>query len=218
MIKAIIFDMDGVIVDSEPLNKEADKWVCEQYGIKVPASEWNNLKGKTNRDIFSYLIDNFSEGGNFNPEELSQAKKRRYLEIAPLRISLVEGSKDFIHQIRQLADKIALTTSSSKAIQEMTFNIFDLHDYFDEIVTGDEINNGKPHPESYLKTLEKLKIEPRHAVVIEDSVNGIRAAKAAGCRTIGITTSFPKDTLKNAGADYAVDKFEEIYRVILDNY
>jgi mannitol-1-/sugar-/sorbitol-6-phosphatase len=82
------------------------------------------------------------------------------------------------------------------------------------IITGQDIINGKPHPEPYLKTAEKLDVAPANALVIEDSVNGVRSGKAAGCRVIAITTSFPRERLMGVQADYADDSFAELERLL----
>jgi len=208
-IEAIIFDMDGVLVDSEPLHEKTAKMTLREYNIEIPASEWEHFSGTTDWDMFTYIVKNFTDG-NVSVEELVAHRNKTYLEVAPKKIEMVKGAYDFIRQIRQKGLKIALTTSSTKDIQQMVFNKFHLHRYFDAIITGDEIKHGKPHPEPYQKTVKKLGIAPKNCLVIEDSTNGIKSAKAAGSIAVGITTSFPKKTLQNAGADYVVDTFQEL--------
>jgi beta-phosphoglucomutase-like phosphatase (HAD superfamily) len=97
--------------------------------------------------------------------------------------------------------------------QQRIFEIFNLSPYFSTIITGEDIINGKPHPEPYLKTAEKLGVAPANALVIEDSLNGVRSGKAAGCRVIAITTSFPREPLMELQADYVVDSFAELERL-----
>ena len=88
--------------------------------------------------------------------------------------------------------------------------MFNLRPFFSTITTGEDIIKGKPHPEPYLKTAEKLGVAPPNALVIEDSVNGVRSGKAAGCRVIAITTTFPRESLMEVQADYVVDSFAEL--------
>jgi len=208
-IKAIIFDMDGVLVDSEPVHIETEKMTLREYGINVPESEWKGFTGTTDHDMFAYIVKNFTKG-NIGVDELVTHRAKTYLKMAPTKIQMIPGALEFLKQVKKSGFKIALTTSSTKEIQRPIFAKFNLHPYFDVIVTGDEITNGKPDPEAYLKTVEKLGIPATNCLVIEDSTNGIRSAKAAGCIAVGITTSFPKEKLQDAGADFVVDSFSEL--------
>lgn len=207
--EAIIFDMDGVITDSEPLQMEAERLVCDKFGISVPLEEWKNFKGKTNKDIFSYIIKEYSDKP-LPVQQLVDEKRKKYIEISSEKLTLVDGFLDFIEKIRKMVPLIALTTSSNAIVQKFVFDKYNLNKYFDVITTGDEVKNGKPHPESYLLTVNKLGVRPQDAIVIEDSDNGIISAKAAGCTVVAITTSFPQEVLASKGADYVVDSFSEI--------
>jgi beta-phosphoglucomutase-like phosphatase (HAD superfamily) len=92
--------------------------------------------------------------------------------------------------------------------------MFNLWPFFSTVITGQDIISGKPHPEPYLKTAEKLGVAPANALVIEDSLNGVRSGKAAGCPVIAITTSFPRELLMELQADYVVDSFAELERLL----
>jgi beta-phosphoglucomutase-like phosphatase (HAD superfamily) len=109
---------------------------------------------------------------------------------------------------------MALTTSAPRELQELAFGQFDLSGYFGVVVTGDDVSQGKPHPEPYLKTAEKLGRAPSHCVVVEDSTNGVRSAKAAGCPTVGLATSFSAETLAAAGSDLTVATFSELQKAL----
>ena len=207
--KAIIFDMDGVITDSEPLQMKAERLVCDKFGISVPLEEWKNFKGKTNRDIFSYILKKYSSKP-LPVQQLIDEKRKKYIEISSEKLTLVDGFLDFIEKIRKMVPLIALTTSSSAIVQKFVFDKYNLHKYFDVITTGDEAKNGKPHPEPYSLTISKLGVKPQDAIVIEDSDNGVISAKAAGCTVVAIMTSFPRGILASKRADYVVDSFDEI--------
>ena len=212
---AIIFDMDGVITDSEPLQMEAERLVCDKFDISVPLEEWKNFKGKTNRDIFSYILKKYSEKP-LSVQQLIDEKRKKYIEISTKKLTLVDGFLVFIEKIRKTVPLIALTTSSSAIVQKFVFDKYNLHKYFDVITTGDEVKNGKPHPEPYLLTVNKLGVRPQDVVVIEDSDNGVISAKASGCVVVAITTSFPRKVLASKGADHVVDSFGEI-TVLMEN-
>ena len=130
------------------------------------------------------------------------------------QMRLIPGSREFIRKAHKKGFKLGLTTSALQENQKRVFEMFNLGPFFSTIITGQDIINGKPHPEPYLKTAEKLGVAPANALVIEDSVNGVRSGKAAGCRVIAITTSFPRERLMELQADYVVDSFAELERLL----
>lgn len=208
-IKAVIFDMDGVIVDSEHIHVAAEKAACRAFGIRIPHSEWDGFKGKTAIDIAGYILSTYSKGG-ITPQQFVERKTALYLEIAATELIPIDGAVSFIAAARSVFDRCALTTSSNRTIQDLVFCNLHLHRLFDVVITGDEVVNGKPHPEPYLKTIGQLGLLPSECIVIEDSDNGIISAKAAGCKTVGITTSYPADRLYGYGADLVVASFAEL--------
>jgi len=208
--KAIIFDLDGVIIDSEPVHEEAERIICKKYNIKTPRFNWKkNFKGKTAVDIFEYIIANFGSDDISIPEIVADYRKI-FLALAKEKIQPIPGALQFIKGAKPHVNKIGLTTSNDKEAQQMAFDKFQLHDYFDAIITSNDISQGKPHPEPYIKTAAKLQILPQNCLVIEDSDNGIISARNAGCITVGLTTTFPREKLLEVGADYIVDSFEEL--------
>lgn len=132
------------------------------------------------------------------------------MKIASKKLQPILGVLDFIKKCRGRYKKLALTTSARLEVKELVFNKFNLNNYFDAIVTREKVENGKPHPEPFLKTVDKIGIPAENCLVIEDSDNGIVSAKKAGCVTVGITTYFDKKKLKSVGADYIVDSFAEL--------
>ena len=130
------------------------------------------------------------------------------------QMKLIPGSREFIQKAHSKGFKLGLTTSALQENQQRIFEMFNLRPFFSTIITGRDIINGKPHPEPYLKTAEKLGVVPANALVIEDSVNGVRSGKAAGCRVIAITTSFPRECLMELQADYVVGSFVELERLL----
>ena len=210
MIAALIFDLDGVIIDSEPLHVQAEQAICRQYGIDAPWSEWDRFKGQTESEMFAYLVSNFTDG-TFAASELIQAKYGLLSTLFAERLQPIPGAIEFIRWAKGWYRKLALTTSSERWLQQMIFERYDLHAYFDAVITGNDIRHSKPHPEPYLKTISALQLAADRCVVIEDSLAGIKAAKEAGCRVVGITTSFSEDKLLHAGADIVVDHFSSLY-------
>lgn len=209
-IKAIIFDMDGVIVDSEPIHEKAAMEVCREFGMDIPKDEWDGLRGKRLEDILSYASQKYGTGKE-PIEKMIGRKIEVYLSYALRDMQLVPGAIEFLEKLKESQRyRCALTTSGRRVQQDQILAKFGLADFFEIIVTSGDVKNGKPHPEPYLITVEKLKESPENCLVIEDSDNGILSAKAAGCQVCAITTTFSRERLESVGADIVVSNFEEL--------
>jgi HAD superfamily hydrolase (TIGR01509 family) len=210
-IQAAIFDMDGVVIDSEPTHELSLIIASEQLGRRMSWQETKQFKGSTELDCARLLI------------KMTGTPERDLQKIGQLRleafrthyaeVKLVAGVVGFLEFCKGAGWPLALTTSAPREFQELAFHQFDLSGYFEVVVTGDDVSQGKPHPEPYLKTAQKLGCPPSHCVVVEDSMNGVRSAKAAGCPTVGLATSFSAETLAAAGSDLVVESFIELQRV-----
>jgi len=213
-IKAIIFDMDGVLVDSEPIHEKAEIETCREFGMEVPKKEWDNFRGKKLEDIFSYASRKYGKGDE-PIEKMIEKKIERYLFYALREMQLIDGVSEFLEKLKETQKyRYALTTSGRKVQQDQILAKIKLTDFFPIIVTADDVQSGKPNPDPYLITVEKLKELSENCLVIEDSDNGILSAKAAGCRACGITTTFSKEYLEKAGADFVVSNFQELAKVL----
>lgn len=213
-IKAVIFDMDGVIVDSEPIHELAEAQICREFGMEVPREEWDNFRGKKLEDIFSYASGKYGSG-NEPIEKMIERKIEVYLARALEDMRLVDGVREFLEELKNSRRyRFALTTSGRKFQQEKILAKFGFAGFFDIMVTADDVNQGKPHPEPYLITVEKLAEHPNQCLVIEDSDNGILSAKAADCQTCGITTTFSRERLDAAGADIIISGFSELGKIL----
>lgn len=214
-IAAIIFDLDGVLVNSEPLHVQAEHAICRQYGIDAPWSEWQRFKGQTDQAMFAYLVQHFTDGA-IAVAELIQAKQAMFAQLLAEELQPIPGALEFIRWAKTRYGKLALTTSSEPQNQQQIFARYGLQPYFDVVITSADIQRGKPHPEPYLKTLAALRLPGERCVVIEDSLAGVQSAKAAGCRVVGLTTSFAREQLWEAGADVVVDHFGALFEQMDD--
>lgn len=205
---ALIFDLDGVIIDTEPLHARAKQLAFERHGLQVPKPLYRQFRGRSDQDMAEYVVANFGRSGLSSAEVL--ALKHELFSTLHHEIGLVEGALEFIRQARQHFPKLALTTSATRRNQLFAFEKFGLQPYFDVVVTAEDITYTKPLPQPYLKTVEQLGLASDQCLVIEDSVNGILSAKAAGCFVAAITTSFSRDELTGAPYDYIVDSFSEL--------
>ena len=211
-LEAILFDLDGVIIDSEPLHEKAFRQTSLHLGRDLTQEEVAALKGTVDEIGAAKLLE-YNPGATLTVSQVMEYNNDIYKAMFD-QIRLVPGSREFIQKAHKKGFKLGLTTSALRENQQRVFEMFNLRPFFSTIITGRDIINGKPHPEPYLKTAEKLGVAPANALVIEDSMNGVRSAKAAGCRVIAITTSFPRERLVELQADYVVDSFAELERLL----
>lgn len=199
--------MDGIVVDSEKLHIEAFEITLAKYGIKISDEAMLEFVGRSDESFFEYI---YNEVSNKHTEEEMLAEKHRQYDIISKNLQYIKGVDKFIDIVKDKGLKTALVTSSAKLTVAKADRALDHTQHFDAIVAEEDTNRHKPNPEPYLLGLERTKSEPSTTLVIEDSINGIKAGKAAGCTVVGMTTSFGKDRLLEAGADMAFDTYEEL--------
>ena len=207
----LIFDMDGVLVDSEPLHKKAKELAFAEVGIVLSDFVYDSYKGRPDATILPEILT----AKGFSTEriqELSQRKKQIYEELEH-GLKGVAGAVEFVTWAASRY-KVALATSATTRNRESTLSLLGISDLFQAVVDASGHQRPKPDPEVFLIALEKLQLKAGQCWIIEDSVNGLRAAKAAGCFSAAITTTFDKHTLANAGADIVVDSFPELQTVL----
>jgi beta-phosphoglucomutase len=212
-IRALIFDMDGVIIDSEPLHAEAKRLTFQHYGLQLPLAFYDQFKGMTDLDAFTFMVSNYLHDTH-SVDELLDYKRGLYREMF-VRLQPIPGALDFLAAARPHYEKFALTTAAFPENQQRTFARFDLGRWFDVVVTQADVIHHKPHPDPYLKTLEYLALSADECLVIEDSVNGVKSGKAAGCRVVGLTTTFSEAVLREVGADIIVRDFQTLRDILL---
>jgi beta-phosphoglucomutase len=205
---AVIFDLDGVIINSEDLHAEAKRITLNRFGIEYPPGIFTEFKGRTDMAFWKHVSDELTVN-KYKAEDLDAAKRKTYFGIVH-QMKLVDGVMDFIECAKNNFTHMAVVTSATKADLMAAEEKFGFLKWFDVVQMGEDTLNHKPHPDPYLMAVRKLKIQPSDALVIEDSPNGVISAKAAGCYVIGITTGFTSAELTTAGADSVVGSFAEI--------
>lgn len=206
MIKAVLFDMNGIIIDDEHIHELAFKKTLEPYGIAL--SHENYLEccaGKTDKAGYESISEKFSK--TLPTHSLLKQKSEKYLELFPANKKDYPGVIDLIGQLAKKY-RLALTSSSSRAEVELITQAFGIKRHFEFLVTGDDVKKGKPDPEPYLLTAQYMKLPTSECVVIEDSKSGVISAKTAGCKCIGVTTTHSETDLMQA--DIVVNDFESI--------
>mgnify|MGYP001609892866 CR=1 FL=1 len=207
MIKGVIFDFDGVIVDSEPLRYESyKKLFWDEFGVKLP-DERKRILGRDQRENLKYLLEMF--GLECDVEELVERRKIILKEIFSKKENIIpiDGILDFLETLKKKRIKMAVASSSSLEYLENICDGLKIKDYFDCILSGEMVKKKKPNPDIFLLALEKLGLEKEECVVIEDSLSGIEAAKRAGIKCSGITSTLSEDELEDA--DFVFQDFEQ---------
>lgn len=199
MLKAIIFDMDGVLVDSEPFILEAATRMFAERGLSVQPEDFKPFVGAgENR-----YVGGPAEAHGF-PLEIEEAKARTYAiydEITRGRLVPLPGVLQFIAEARALGLKLAVASSADPV--KIGINLREIgipEETFDAVISGLDVVHKKPAPDIFLLAAQRVGVEPPHCVVVEDAINGVAAARAAGMRCLGLTTSFSAAQL--AGADW----------------
>lgn len=184
MKEAVIFDMDGVISDSENVNVLAKHKLLESLGVKVDWHYHDQFLGTTYEFMWGKMKEEFHL-----PEDVAYyvqaAEHKRDELILKEGLQPIPGAVELIQRIHKAGIPMAVASSSSKRNIISNLTMLGVFGYFQELVSGEECKNGKPDPEIFLKAASMLKKEPANCVVIEDSINGIRAGKAAGMKCIG---------------------------------
>ena len=204
----LIFDMDGVIINSEELHARAKRMTLHKFDISYPENIFDDFKGRPDLDFWRYVVRELSFE-KYSVAGLDGYKRNVYISIAD-ELSLMPGVMDFIRTIREKFIRMGLVSSATRADFAVADDKFRLRQWFDMIVLGEDTRLHKPHPEPYLKAMTLLKTHPSETVVIEDSPNGVLSAKASGCHVVAITTTFPEEVLHRAGADFVAASFDEI--------
>ena len=208
MIRAVLFDMDGVMVNTETFYiKALIDTLSEEIGLKLTEKEVEKYAGLIYTEKLKRIFE--ERKVKADPYELAEKSRRKFLCMVRGRIKLLPGVRELIEGLFSYGIKLALVSSSRKNVVEMVIRETGLKGVFDAIVTQEDVKHLKPHPEPYLLASKMLKIRPEECVVIEDSVHGISSAKSAGMKCIAIVN--PNLPISNySEADMLVRSVREI--------
>ncbi len=209
MLKAVLFDMDGVIVDTEPLHRKAYFLMFSDMNIAVSETLYTSFTGQSTLNICKKLVDmfNLSEA----PETLVACKRKhfKYLFENDSSLQLLEGVLDLIKDYFNNGLTLVLASSASMPNIDRIFDRFDLNPYFVAKLSGADLKESKPHPEIFIKAAEAARQPRENCMVIEDSSNGIKAANGAGIFVVGYDSKHSTDQ-DYSQADKVVSTFKEI--------
>ncbi len=195
MIKGVIFDCDGVLIDSKMLHFEAWKKFWAKRGIEHSYDDFKKNFGRSNFDIFGQL---YKEASEEEIKRLSDEKEEFYREIAAKNLKPVKGTVNLLKSLRQNGFKMAVATSAPGNLLNFIMDQLGIEEYFSAIVTASDVKHSKPDPEIFLNAAEKLGLKPNECIVIEDAIHGIEAAKKAGMMCIAVETSHFASELRKA--------------------
>lgn len=208
MKEAFIFDMDGVIIDSEPIHIRLDKIMFNELGINIEEHELEKYIGVTNEHMWSDLIKKHNIDKSLE-WLLNRALELKLNNLANEDIEPIEGIRELLKQLKSLNFKTAVASSSPLSYINAVLEKFQIKSYFDIIVSGEQVSNSKPAPDIFIKAANLLGVSESDCIVLEDSTNGVRAAKAANMLCIGFNNVNSKN--QDIGlADYKVDSIFEV--------
>ncbi|MBW3569043.1 HAD family phosphatase [Candidatus Parcubacteria bacterium] len=214
--EAVIFDMDGLMVDSEHLHSRSFEIVLNNHGVKPELNEsgiiqtlgvgtpknWEKLKEKYN------LKDSV--------EKLTRQKHDAYVKLIP-EISDMPGLKPLLKDLKKSKIKLAVASGSSKHNIDEILNLLNIKSYFDAVVSGEELDNAKPAPDIFLEATKHLNVTPANCIILEDAQSGIKAGKAAGATVVAVPNRFSKnqdlfeaDHIFNSLEDLSAEKLKKL--------
>lgn len=214
--KLIIFDMDGVLVDSEPAITYASMQALKERGIEAAYEDFKPFTGMGDDRFIAGVCEKY--GACYDPSMKARAYEI-YIERAAEWIKVFPWSKPVLESLHAAGYRLAVASASDIIKVECNLRQIGIDTrIFSAIVTGSDVTRKKPAPDIFLKAAEKAGAEPADSLVVEDAVSGVMAAKAAGMTAVAVTTSFDKQTLLEAGADLAVDDLSALPAIVADTF
>jgi HAD superfamily hydrolase (TIGR01509 family) len=179
MLKCLLFDLDGLLVDSEPLQFRAYQYALSQFGVSLDLDawiQWHSVEASTTRWIRDQNLD-------LDPEAVRTVKKVHYDHLVAHELELKPGAKELV-EMSSNEFELGVVSSSRRESIEGCLQKFNLHEKFSTFISGAELKRSKPYPDSYLEALKVMNMAPENAIALEDSVTGFKAATAAGINCI----------------------------------
>lgn len=209
MLKAVLFDMDGVIVDTEPLHHKAYFGMFETLNIEVTESHYQSFTGQSTINVCKSVCNHFKLTNN--PEDLVQVKRDIFKDLFKNdpNLQLLDGVLNLIKEYHENGLTLVLASSASMGTINSVFTRFDLDKYFVAKLSGADLKVSKPHPEIFLNAAKISGYDKKHCLVIEDSTNGIKAANAAEIFCVGYNSIHSKNQ-DYSKANIVINHFNEI--------
>jgi len=208
-IKAVIFDMDGVIIDSEPLWRKAMIQSFTEIGIPFSDEHCRITTGLRFKEVAEFW---FTKHGitHISVNKFDELVINRLCDLIAVEGKTMKGVMESLEFFKSKELKIGIGTSSNTKLMNTVVDVLNIRHYFNELCSAEHMQYGKPHPQVYLTCAKQLGVNPLQCLVIEDSVNGIIAGKAAQMKVVAIPEDINKNNIKFSIADYSVNSLLEI--------
>lgn len=209
-IQAVIFDLDGTLVDSMWVWEAIDREYFRQHGMEVPDGLQQQISGMSFSETADYIREHFPVSDT--TEEMKESWNRMAEEKYAKEVPIKAGAYAFLCRLRTLGIKTGVATSNSRHLVEIALQAQGIRSMMDSVHTACEVSHGKPEPDIYLLVAEDLDVKPEHCLVFEDIVEGIQAGKRAGMRTCAVADSASAAIWKEKQreADYAIEDYTEL--------
>ncbi len=207
-IQGVLFDMDGVLVDSEPVIIRAIMEVLkEQFGLTVKKEDFLEFTGMGEDRFIGGVVEKYGKKYELS---MKKAAYERYAQIGKGLITVYPNVRSTVKTLCEKGLKIAVCSSADAEKVNINLDVCGVRPYVNGILTGCDVERKKPFPDIFIKGASIIGVPPENCIVVEDAISGIKAAKAAGAFAIGVTTSFKKEELLSAGANAIIDDISEM--------
>ncbi|MBI4176801.1 MAG: HAD family phosphatase [Candidatus Aenigmarchaeota archaeon] len=206
MIKAVIFDMDGVLSDTVEFQIKAETDAFREFGIEISPEKILEYNGVSDGEFFSSVFKKFGSAGN--PETARELKWNSLTSFAKGKIRPISGVVELVEKMKNSQLTLGVASASRKDFIELVLRELGIEKHFSAVTSSDEVSSGKPDPAVFLLTARKMGVHPEDCVVIEDAPKGVRAAKLAKMKCIAITTTHSAEELGDA--DKIIKSFGEL--------
>ncbi len=215
MITSVLFDMDGVLLDSQPMHYDADIATLGNFGVEISASDVEKYAGTTNLDRYKKFREEY--GMHASVDEMVSFREQCIMKfVKEYPLEPIDGVVNLLKSVKSIGLKTAVASSSSYDFIYAVLERLNIREYFDDVVSGEDMENGKPAPDIFIETARVLNSEPKECVVVEDSHNGVLAGVRAGMKVVGYVN--PSSGIQDLTiASVVIDDFNKIDGVYIKN-
>ena len=201
--------MDGVVIDSEKLYSQSEKKLLAQYGVQFEDSDWHYIRGCTEKQFYNLVYNKFNPDV---PRDELMSQGREFLKKTfTQKLHYMDGF-DTLYSTLKEKYKLALVTSTGPELVKHIDSLLSIYQKFDLVITSVDTKGHKPMPDPYMKAIEQFNLTPNECIVVEDSIQGIRSGKDAGCLVVALEGSIEREFLKDA--DYIISHLPDIQNIL----